>query len=66
MGRSIVLTLAREGAKIAVNYRTSKDTAQTMVNHIKSRAGNANDHFIRLESIPGGIYDEEERFPPGY
>ncbi|MHC4571808.1 MAG: SDR family NAD(P)-dependent oxidoreductase [Planctomycetota bacterium] len=41
MGRSIALTLAREGAKVAVNYRTSKDTAQTMVNHIKSRDGNA-------------------------
>ncbi|MHC4558986.1 MAG: SDR family NAD(P)-dependent oxidoreductase [Planctomycetota bacterium] len=41
MGRSIALTLAREGAKIAVNYRTSKDKAQAIVNHIKSRNGNA-------------------------
>jgi len=25
MGRSIALTLAREGAKVAINYRTTKD-----------------------------------------
>jgi NAD(P)-dependent dehydrogenase (short-subunit alcohol dehydrogenase family) len=41
MGRSIALTLAREGVKVAVNYRTSKDQAQAMVSHIKSRSGNA-------------------------
>jgi NAD(P)-dependent dehydrogenase (short-subunit alcohol dehydrogenase family) len=36
MGRSIALTLAREGAKVAVNYRTSEDEAQAIVDHIKS------------------------------
>jgi NAD(P)-dependent dehydrogenase (short-subunit alcohol dehydrogenase family) len=41
MGRSIALTLAREGAKVAVNYRTSKDQAQSIVNHIKSHDGDA-------------------------
>jgi NAD(P)-dependent dehydrogenase (short-subunit alcohol dehydrogenase family) len=41
MGRSIALTLAREGAKVAINYRTSKDQAQAIVNHIRSRSGNA-------------------------
>jgi NAD(P)-dependent dehydrogenase (short-subunit alcohol dehydrogenase family) len=41
MGRSIALTLAREGAKVAVNYRTSKDAAQAIVNHIKSSASDA-------------------------
>jgi NAD(P)-dependent dehydrogenase (short-subunit alcohol dehydrogenase family) len=41
MGRSIALTLAREGAKVAVNYRTSRDQAQAIINHIKSHAGNA-------------------------
>lgn len=41
MGRSIALTLAREGAKVAVNYRTSKDQAQAVVNHIKSHSGDA-------------------------
>jgi NAD(P)-dependent dehydrogenase (short-subunit alcohol dehydrogenase family) len=41
MGRSIALTLAREGAKVAINYRTSKDQAQAIVNHIKSSTGDA-------------------------
>jgi NAD(P)-dependent dehydrogenase (short-subunit alcohol dehydrogenase family) len=41
MGRSIALTLAREGAKVVVNYRTSKDQAQAIVNHIENHAGNA-------------------------
>lgn len=41
MGRSIALTLARQGAKVAVNYRTSKDPAQEIVDHIKSRGGEA-------------------------
>jgi len=41
MGRSIALTLAREGAKVVVNYRTSTDNANAIVGHIKSRGGNA-------------------------
>ena len=41
MGRSIALTLAREGANVTVNYRTSKDQAQAIVKHIESRDGNA-------------------------
>jgi NAD(P)-dependent dehydrogenase (short-subunit alcohol dehydrogenase family) len=41
MGRSIALTLAREGAKVVVNYRTSKEQAQDIVNHINSRNRNA-------------------------
>lgn len=41
MGRSIALTLAREGVKVIVNYRMSKDQAQAIVNHIESRNGNA-------------------------
>ncbi len=41
MGRSIALTLAREGAKVAVNYHTSKDQAQAIVDHIESHAGKA-------------------------
>ena len=41
MGRSIALTLAREGAKIVVNYRTSKEAAENIVKHIESRDGEA-------------------------
>ena len=41
MGRSIALTLAREGAKVVVNYRTSGDSANAIVAHIESRGGRA-------------------------
>lgn len=41
MGRSIALTLAREGAKVVVNYRTSADSAAAIVAHIESRGGRA-------------------------
>ena len=41
MGRSIALTLAREGAKVVVNYRTSQNEAQAIVDQIQSRNGEA-------------------------
>ena len=41
MGRGIALTLAREGAKVVINYRASKEQAQAIVNHIKSSASDA-------------------------
>jgi len=41
MGRSIALTLAREGAKVVVNYRASEESAKAIVDHIGSRGGNA-------------------------
>ena len=41
MGRSIALTLAREGAIVTVNYLTSVNEASTVVNHIKSQGGKA-------------------------
>jgi acetoacetyl-CoA reductase len=41
MGRSIALTLAREGAKVAVNYRTSKESAEAIVDHLTSRGESA-------------------------
>ena len=41
MGRSIALTLAREGACVVVNYRTSADSAQAIVAHIAGRNGRA-------------------------
>ena len=39
MGRSIALTLAREGAKVVVNYRTSQESAKAVVEHIESQGG---------------------------
>jgi NAD(P)-dependent dehydrogenase (short-subunit alcohol dehydrogenase family) len=41
MGRSIALTLAREGARVVVNYRTSEESAQPIVAHIEDRGGDA-------------------------
>ena len=53
MGRIIALTLAREGAKIVVNYRTSKDEAQEIVNHIQSRSGYA-------IAVKADVFDSED------
>lgn len=41
IGRSIALTLAREGARVVVNCRTSKADADGLVNHILSAGGEA-------------------------
>lgn len=41
MGRSIALTLAREGARVVINYRKSAESAAAIVNHIQSRGGQA-------------------------
>lgn len=41
MGRSIALTLAREGANVVVNYRTSEQPAKAIVNHITSSGRSA-------------------------
>jgi NAD(P)-dependent dehydrogenase (short-subunit alcohol dehydrogenase family) len=41
MGRSIALTLAREGASVAVNYRGSEESARAIVGHIVGQGGAA-------------------------
>jgi len=41
MGRSIALTLAREGARVVVNYRGSEEAARAVVDHITERGGEA-------------------------
>jgi 3-oxoacyl-[acyl-carrier protein] reductase len=41
MGRSIALTLAREGANVVVNYRSSADSAAAVVEHIEKHGGRA-------------------------
>lgn len=41
MGRSIALTLAREGAAVVVNYRSSRASAEAVVDHIRSSGGEA-------------------------
>jgi NAD(P)-dependent dehydrogenase (short-subunit alcohol dehydrogenase family) len=39
MGRSIALTLAREGANVVVNYLTNLDSAAAIAEHIEKRGG---------------------------
>ncbi len=41
LGRSIALTLAREGAHVIVNYRHSQTEAEAIVAHIESSGGSA-------------------------
>lgn len=41
MGRSIALTLAREGANVVVNYLTSERSAQAVVTRIEQQGGQA-------------------------
>jgi len=41
IGRGIALTLAAEGAKVAVNYRERSDTADDVVRRIRERGGDA-------------------------
>jgi NAD(P)-dependent dehydrogenase (short-subunit alcohol dehydrogenase family) len=41
MGRSIALTLAREGADVVVDYLTSADSAAAIVAHIEKQGGRA-------------------------
>jgi len=52
MGRSIALTLAREGAKVVVNYRTSEESAQAIVDHIHGRGGAA-------AAVPADVFEAE-------
>lgn len=41
IGRSIALTLAREGFNVVVNYRSSTEKAQAIVDHITAQGGKA-------------------------
>ena len=52
MGRSIALTLAREGASVVVNYRTSAESANAIVAHIVRCGGTA-------AAVQADIFDSE-------
>jgi NAD(P)-dependent dehydrogenase (short-subunit alcohol dehydrogenase family) len=41
MGRSVALTLARQGAAVVVNYLSSSDSAAAIVAHIENQGGRA-------------------------
>ena len=48
MGRSIALTLAREGALVVGNYLTSSDSAASVVAHIEKQGG----RLITIALVP--------------
>jgi 3-oxoacyl-[acyl-carrier protein] reductase len=50
LGRSIALTLAREGARVVVNYRTSEKNARAIVKHIEAGGGCA-------IAVPADVFD---------
>lgn len=52
LGRSIALTLAREGAQVMVNYRTSQAEAQAIVSHIESQGGSA-------QAVAADVFDAQ-------
>lgn len=52
MGRSIALTLAREGAHVVVNYRTSRDSAEKIVEQIEHSGG-------RAIAVQADIFEEQ-------
>ena len=39
LGRSIALTLAREGARVVVNYRSHAENAEQVVRYIEAQGG---------------------------
>ncbi len=60
MGRSIALTLAREGIAVVVNYRANRDGAEAVAAHIRARGGEAvvarGDVFERTDCE--GLFEE--------
>jgi len=52
MGRSIALTLAREGARVIVNYRTRAESAEDIVRYIASQGGAA-------VAVQADVFDSE-------
>ena len=56
IGRGIALTLAREGARVAVNYVNRADAAEEVVRRIRDGAGEAQAIQANV-----GIYDDAER-----
>lgn len=53
LGRSIALTLAREGAAVVVNYRTSHSAAEEIVAHIQREGG-------RALAIAADVYEPDD------
>ena len=65
MGRSIALTLAREGANVVVNYLTSEDRAAAIVRHIEGQGGAAvacRADIVRQDQCTALVDTATERF----
>ena len=56
IGRGIVLTLAKEGVRVVVNYNNDSDAAESVVEAIRIEGGRA--QAIQADV---GVYDEAER-----
>jgi len=52
LGKTICLSLAAEGAKVAVNYRRNTDKAQAVVNEIK------NEYGVEAVTVAGDVSKE--------
>ena len=63
VGRNIVLTLARDGARVVVNYRTSQESATAIVKHIRVNLAQ-----VRIVGISYGdpAYDVAPMLHGGY
>ncbi len=53
MGRSIALTLAREGIAVAVNYRKNQQGAEAIASYVKDNGGKA-------ITVQGNIFNKED------
>jgi NAD(P)-dependent dehydrogenase (short-subunit alcohol dehydrogenase family) len=64
VGRQIALTLAQEGASVAVNYRSSREEAEDLAGEIKARGGKAKAYaadvsdFAAVKTMVGGIVQD--------
>ncbi len=65
IGRAISLALAREGAKVCVNYLHSQDAAEEVVKRIKEKGGEAISHkadVSKLEEVNRMVEEINKRF----
>ncbi len=65
IGRAISLALAREGAKVCINYLHSKNAAEEVVKRIKEKGGEAISHkadVSKLEEVNGLVEELNKKF----
>ncbi len=65
IGKAISLALAREGAKVCINYLHSKNAAEEVVKRIKEKGGEAISHktdVSKLEEVSRMVEETNKRF----